>query len=43
MNSTVAELDPDTQEFYITYTLEEGQRYQFGDVKISVKLPKVQY
>jgi outer membrane protein insertion porin family len=39
--STVAELDPDSQEFYITYTVEEGKRYQFGDVKISVDLPKV--
>lgn len=43
VNSTVAELDPDTQEFYITYTLEEGQRYEFGNIKISVQLPKVQY
>lgn len=42
VHSTVAELDPDTQEFYITYTLEEGQRYEFGNVKISVELPQVQ-
>ena len=42
VNSTVAELDPDTQEFYITYTLEEGKRYEFGEVKITVQLPKVQ-
>lgn len=41
VNSTVAELDPDSQEFYITYTLEEGKRYQFGDVKIKVELPKL--
>ncbi|MBA3813645.1 MAG: outer membrane protein assembly factor BamA [Alphaproteobacteria bacterium] len=39
--STVAELDPDTQEFYITYTIEEGKRYQFGEVKIKVDLPKM--
>lgn len=42
VHSTVAELDPDTQEFYITYTLEEGQRYEFGNVKITVQLSKVQ-
>lgn len=41
VNSTVAELDPDNQEFYITYTLQEGKRYQFGNVKISVELPKL--
>lgn len=41
VNSTVAELDPDNQEFYITYTLQEGKRYQFGNVKVSVELPKL--
>mgnify|MGYP001488423364 CR=1 FL=1 len=39
VDSVVAELDPDDQEFYITYTLDEGDRYRFGDVKITVKLP----
>jgi outer membrane protein insertion porin family len=42
VNSTVAELDPETQEFYITYTIDEGNRYQFGNVKLTVQLPKVQ-
>lgn len=41
VHSTVAELDPDTQEFYITFTLEEGKRYVFGNVKISVALCNV--
>jgi outer membrane protein insertion porin family len=41
VNSTVAELDPDNQEFYITYTISEGKRYQFGEVKIKVELPKI--
>ncbi len=41
VESVVAELDPDDQEFYITYTLDEGPRYQFGDVKITVELPKI--
>ncbi|MBL8677456.1 MAG: outer membrane protein assembly factor BamA, partial [Alphaproteobacteria bacterium] len=39
VDSVVAELDPDSQEFYITYTLSEGKRYQFGAVKITNNLP----
>jgi outer membrane protein insertion porin family len=41
VDSTVAELDPDCQEFFITYTLTEGARYQFGKVKLTVDLPKI--
>lgn len=41
VESVVAELDPDDQEFYITYTLNEGPRYRFGDVKVTVQLPKL--
>ena len=39
VESVVAELDPDSQEFYITYTLSEGKRYQFGDIKVTNNLP----
>lgn len=35
IKSAVAELTPDREEFFITFTLEEGERYQIGDVKIS--------
>jgi outer membrane protein insertion porin family len=31
--SAVAELTPDKQDFIITYVVEEGQRYKFGDVR----------
>lgn len=41
VNSVVAELDPDSQEFYITYTLNEGKKYQFGNICLSVMLPKL--
>lgn len=41
VESVVAELDPDEQEFYITYTLFEGERYRFGDIKMTVNLPKL--
>ncbi|WP_429589604.1 outer membrane protein assembly factor BamA [Sphingomonas zeicaulis] len=32
--SAVAELTPDKRDFIITYVVEEGQRYKFGDVKV---------
>ncbi len=36
--SAVAELTPDKQDFIITYVVEEGQRYKFGDVKVDSKI-----
>jgi len=32
--SAVAELTPDRKGFYITFTLDEGERYRFGDVNV---------
>ncbi|PTQ11616.1 outer membrane protein assembly factor BamA [Sphingomonas oleivorans] len=32
--SAVAELTPDKRDFIITYVVEEGERYKFGDVDI---------
>jgi outer membrane protein insertion porin family len=32
--SAVAELTPDRRDFIITYVVEEGDRYKFGDVKV---------
>lgn len=32
--SAVAELTPDRRDFIITYVVEEGKRYKFGDVKV---------
>jgi outer membrane protein insertion porin family len=32
--SAVAELTPDKRDFIITFVLEEGERYKFGDVKV---------
>ncbi len=32
--SAVAELTPDKKDFIITYVVEEGPRYKFGDVKV---------
>jgi outer membrane protein insertion porin family len=36
--SAVAELTPDKQDFIITYVVEEGDRYKFGDVKVESQI-----
>ncbi len=36
--SAVAELTPDKQDFIITYVVEEGKRYKFGDVTVDSKI-----
>ena len=36
--SAVAELTPDKRDFIITYVVEEGERYRFGDVAVDSQL-----
>lgn len=36
--SAVAELTPDKKDFIITYVVEEGDRYKFGEVKVDSKI-----
>ena len=36
--SAVAELTPDKKDFIITYVVEEGQRYRFGDVTVDSEI-----
>jgi outer membrane protein insertion porin family len=36
--SAMAELTPDKHDFIITYVVEEGKRYKFGDVKVESQL-----
>jgi len=36
--SAVAELTPDKKDFIITYVVEEGERYKFGDVSVESQL-----
>ncbi len=36
--SAVAELTPDKRDFIITYVVEEGERYRFGDVEVESQL-----
>lgn len=39
--SAVAELTPDRSGFIITFTVEEGERYRFGDVTVTSQLPDI--
>ncbi|MXO57339.1 outer membrane protein assembly factor BamA [Altererythrobacter gangjinensis] len=36
--SAVAELTPDKEDFIITYVVEEGERYKFGDVNVDSQI-----
>jgi outer membrane protein insertion porin family len=36
--SAVAELTPDQRDFIITYVVEEGERYNFGDVEVDSQI-----
>lgn len=39
--SAVAELTPDQKDFFITFTVDEGQEYDFGTIKVETALSKV--
>lgn len=39
--SAVAELTPDRQSFVVTFTVEEGQPYDFGKIGFEIALPRV--
>jgi len=39
--SAVAELSPDRESFYITFTVDEGQLYKFGKVVIDSKIKEL--
>lgn len=36
--SAVAELTPNREAFFITFTVDEGERYQFGDISVDARL-----
>lgn len=38
VSSAVAELTPDRTAFHITFSVEEGKRYKFGEVKLNLSL-----
>ncbi|MEL7231107.1 MAG: outer membrane protein assembly factor BamA [Pseudomonadota bacterium] len=39
--SAVADLTPDREDFYITYSIEEGEQYTFGEVGVETELDKL--
>ncbi|HRK63658.1 MAG TPA: outer membrane protein assembly factor BamA [Terricaulis sp.] len=39
--SAVAELTPDQRDFFITFTVDEGVRYEFGDVRVVTQLDRL--
>jgi outer membrane protein insertion porin family len=39
--SAVAELTPDQRDFYITFTVDEGVRYEWGEVRIQTELNRL--
>ena len=36
--SAVAELSPDNKDFFVTFTVDEGDRYVFGDISVEARL-----
>jgi outer membrane protein insertion porin family len=39
--SAVAELTPDQKDFYITFTVDEGEKYEFGDIHVETQLDRL--
>ena len=39
--SAVADLTPDQEDFYITFTIDEGEQYSFGEVTVETELDKL--
>ena len=39
IKSTIAEITKDKQNFFITFTMDEGKKYKFGDIKVESKNP----
>lgn len=39
--SAVAELTPDQKDFFVTFVVEEGEVYKFGDIKVESDIPEL--
>ena len=39
--SAVADLTPDREDFYVTYTIDEGVQYEFGEINVETALDKL--
>jgi outer membrane protein insertion porin family len=40
--SAIAELTPDKDAFFLTFTIEEGERYQFGKLDVVSSIPDIE-
>ena len=38
VTSVVAELTPDQRDFFVTFTMDEGQRYRFGEIEVETAI-----
>jgi outer membrane protein insertion porin family len=41
VKSAVAELTPDQKDFFVTYAVEEGPKFSFGDISVNTKNSKL--
>ena len=41
VTSAVAELTPDQEDFFITFTIDEGEQYNFGEIEVETALEKL--
>lgn len=39
--SAEAALTPDQDDFYVTFTIDEGEKYKFGEISVNTKLEKL--
>lgn len=39
VTSVVAELTPDQEAFYVTFNVDEGERYNFGEIEVETAIP----
>jgi len=42
VQSAVAELTPNREQFFLTFTIDEGERYKVGTVAVTSKLPGIE-
>ena len=40
--SAVAELTADQKNFFVTFTLEEGERYKFGEIEGKSRIQEIE-
>jgi outer membrane protein insertion porin family len=41
VTSAVAELNPNQKDFLLTFSLDEGEKYKFGDIKVNAQLSRL--